>query len=106
LPEAILNRPKQGFSSALPYMLKEEYRLLLELFQRDSHFGMNDVFRQSTINNLLDEHQSRRVDHGNRLWLLLNSEIWYRMFIESTSATELADGLTEAKSTLELVART
>jgi asparagine synthase (glutamine-hydrolysing) len=106
LPEAILNRPKQGFSSALPYMLKDEYRLLFELFLRESHLGMNDVFRQSTINNLLDEHQSRRVDHGNRLWLLLNSEIWYRMFIESTSATELADGLTEAKSTLELVART
>jgi len=74
LPEAILNRRKQGFSSALPYMLKDEYRLLFELFLRKSHLAEDGLFRQSTINNLLDEHQSRRGDHGNRLWLLLNSE--------------------------------
>jgi asparagine synthase (glutamine-hydrolysing) len=96
LPEAILNRPKQGFSSALPYMLKAEYQLLFELFLRRSHLAVNGIFRQASVNNLLDEHQSGRADHGNRLWLLLNSEIWYRMFIEGNAVGELSANLSEA----------
>jgi asparagine synthase (glutamine-hydrolysing) len=32
LPQALLKRPKQGFSSALPYMLRDEYRLLFDRF--------------------------------------------------------------------------
>jgi asparagine synthase (glutamine-hydrolysing) len=39
LPEALLKRPKQGFSSALPYMLRNEYRLLFDRFLRDSHMA-------------------------------------------------------------------
>ncbi len=36
LPAEILDRPKQGFSSALPYILKNEYRALYERFLPDS----------------------------------------------------------------------
>jgi asparagine synthase (glutamine-hydrolysing) len=100
LPEALLERPKQGFSSALPYMLKDEYRLLFELFLRNSHLAINGLLRQSTVNKLLNEHQHRKADHGNRLWLLLNSELWYRMFIEGNSVDELSDNLSEAQRVL------
>ena len=82
LPKALLRRPKQGFSSALPYMLKDEYRLLFEFFLRDAHLARDGLFRQSTVERLLDEQQRGRADHGNRLWLLLHSEAWYRMFME------------------------
>lgn len=90
LPKALLERPKQGFSSALPYMLRDEYRLLYGLFLRGSHLSRDGVFAQTTIDRLLDEHQTGRTDHGNRLWLLLNSEVWYRMLIEGGSVEELS----------------
>jgi asparagine synthase (glutamine-hydrolysing) len=96
LPEALLNRPKQGFSSALPYMLKEEYRVLFELFLRKAHLARDGMFRQTTIETLLNDHQLGRADHGNRLWLILNSEMWYRIFIEGTPFNELSDRLIEA----------
>jgi asparagine synthase (glutamine-hydrolysing) len=96
LPEALLSRPKQGFSSALPYMLKHEYRLLFELFLRNSHMARDGMFRQMTVDLLLDEHQNSKTDHGNRLWLLLNSEVWYQMFVEQHSVDELSAGLSEA----------
>jgi len=32
---------------------------------------------------LLHEHLGSKVDHGNRLWLICNAEVWYRMYIES-----------------------
>ena len=91
LPEPVLRRPKQGFSSALPYMLRDEYRLLFGLFLTDSHLACDGVFRQSKIDQLLDEHLTGQVDHGNRLWLLLNSEVWYRMFIEGATIGSLSE---------------
>ncbi|MGH7797407.1 MAG: asparagine synthetase B family protein, partial [Candidatus Binatia bacterium] len=100
LPKPLLNRPKQGFSSALPYMLKDEYRLLFELFLRRAHLASDGILLQSTINRLLDEHMTRRVDHGNRLWLLLNSEVWYRMFMEQHSVEALSENVAEVAGTI------
>ena len=31
----------------------------------------------------------KRADHGNRLWLLINAEIWYRMMILGQSREDL-----------------
>jgi hypothetical protein len=42
---------------------------------------------------LLGEHLSGARDHGNRLWLLLNSEVWYRMHVLGQDRFELAEEL-------------
>jgi asparagine synthase (glutamine-hydrolysing) len=81
LPREILDRPKQGFSSALPYLLQHEYRALYERFLPDSTLVAAGVLRREPIDALLKEHLARRADHGNRLWLLINAELWYRMMI-------------------------
>jgi asparagine synthase (glutamine-hydrolysing) len=89
LPDQVLARPKQGFSSALPYMLGDEYSLLYERLLRDSHLGRDGFYRQIQINALVDQHNRGDADHGNRLWLLINSEVWYRMFIEGMSTDDI-----------------
>jgi asparagine synthase (glutamine-hydrolysing) len=81
LPREILERPKQGFSSALPYLLQREYRALYERFLPDSKLVDAGVLRRAPIDALLGEHLAGRADHGNRLWLLINAELWYRMMI-------------------------
>lgn len=103
LPKALMERPKQGFSSALPYLLKDEYPLLFALFLRNSHLAHQGVFVQPTIDMLLDEHQLGNTDHGNRLWLLLNSEVWYRMFIEGQSKEDLSEEINEAVAASSIV---
>jgi asparagine synthase (glutamine-hydrolysing) len=85
LPKEVLRRRKQGFSSALPYMLRDEYHVLYKLFLEHSLLSQAGIVNQGEVNNLLKEHEGGRVDHGNRLWLLLNSEVWYRMFVEGHS---------------------
>ncbi len=89
LPREILDRPKQGFSSALPYILKQEYRRLYECFLPDSRLVEAGVLRRGPIDELLREHLSGRADHGNRLWLLINAELWYRMMITGGSRESL-----------------
>ncbi len=81
LPPAILSRPKQGFSSALPYILRDEYRSLYERYLRDSELVRAGIFERKPLDKLLAAHLAGREDHGNRLWLLINTEMWYRMTI-------------------------
>ncbi len=89
LPKSVLERPKQGFSSALPYMLADEYKKLFSVFLKHSQLAADDYLQQATINRLLAEHLNGKKDNGNRLWLLLNSEVWYRMFIKGQSREQL-----------------
>jgi asparagine synthase (glutamine-hydrolysing) len=81
LPPEILARPKQGFSSALPYILRNEYQSMYRGYLQDSELVRAGVLSRSSIASLLREHLAGRADHGNRLWLLINSEVWYRMKI-------------------------
>jgi asparagine synthase (glutamine-hydrolysing) len=96
LPKELLNRPKQGFSSALPYMLQREYRLLYDHFLPDSQLVKSGVVDARAIQRLLQAHLAGQADHGNRLWLLINSELWYRMMIQGESEARLRDELRRA----------
>lgn len=89
LPEEVLNRPKQGFSSAVPYMMDEQFRTLFSDFLPSSHLVEAGYLRREAIQSMLDDHLGGRTDHGNRLWLLLNAEIWYRMKVEGIEMEEL-----------------
>lgn len=81
LPADILKRPKQGFAVALPYLLHREYRTLFRVFLTRSKLAANHIFDQSVIDQLIHEQFNLGRDHGNRLWLLTNVEVWYRLMI-------------------------
>jgi asparagine synthase (glutamine-hydrolysing) len=90
LPQKVRAMKKQGFSSALPYLLAEEYRLLFDAYLGKSSLLVSDGWlNRGPMDVLVAEHLSGARDHGNRLWLLLNSEIWYRMRILGQDRDEL-----------------
>jgi asparagine synthase (glutamine-hydrolysing) len=93
LPPPLLRRGKQGFSSPLPYLLANEFRHLFKAFLFNSHLVHNGYLRDEPIQRLLVEHLHGKVDHGNRLWLLCNAEIWYRMAIEGWSRGQVQEQL-------------
>lgn len=95
LPPSVLNRPKQGFSSALPYLLQSQYTRLYETCLRTSRLVEDGILDGAAIAALVNEHAARRADHGNRLWLLINSELWYRMMIRGESRADVSAELTE-----------
>src|SRR5204863_299002 len=39
--------------------------------------------------DMADEHRSGRARHGDRLWLLVNLEIWQRIFCEGDDPDEV-----------------
>lgn len=96
LPAAIVRRRKIGFSSALPYLLADEFRQIFTLFLSDSHLVRDGYLRGEAISKLLEEHLAKKADHGNRLWLVCNSEIWYRMSIEDWTKDMVREQLLES----------
>jgi asparagine synthase (glutamine-hydrolysing) len=96
LPQELIHRPKQGFGFPLALWMKNELRTVMrELFAR-SRFVELGVFDGDYVSALLHEHLSGKADHNFRLWILINLEIWYRLYFENeTPATmrEFIDSL-------------
>jgi len=98
LPPAVLARPKQGFASALPYMFGREYRTLYAHFLKDASLVEAGVLRGDVIRQLLAEQFDGSHDHGSRLWLLLNAELWHRMMILGVTRDAMRDELQAIRS--------
>lgn len=89
LPPEILHRPKQGFASALPYMLKRQYTTLYDTLLSRGRLTEEQVIRQEVVERLVTENRDGVKDHGQRLWLLLNAEVWYRLYMDEVSVETL-----------------
>jgi asparagine synthase (glutamine-hydrolysing) len=81
LPHSITYRKKMGFPTPWDYWLKgaELDRLEKLLLQRCDARGL---FKPEEIERLFREHRIGHRDHGNRIWRLLNLELWQRVVVE------------------------
>jgi len=79
LPPQVAERGKTGFGVPLGRWFREDLRELA----RDVLSTDRGWFRADTVSRLLDEHESRRADHGHRLWCLLMLELWVREHVEA-----------------------
>jgi len=93
LPDEVVHREKQGFASAFTYMMGKHFAALYETFLAGSKLVEDGYWNALPIKTLLADHGARRADHGNRLWLLCSSEMWYRMFVRGASSDELREDM-------------
>jgi asparagine synthase (glutamine-hydrolysing) len=98
-PAPLLTKSKQGFSSALPYLLNEEYGKITRHMLKSSRLIETGVLQAAPIHALLKEHLAGRTDHGNRLWLLVNLEAWHRIHIDRQSVQDFTVELMAAVGT-------
>ena len=82
LPKELIYREKQGFGFPIGIWMRTDLRRFMENLFRESRFVDLGIFEPSTVHGLLDEHLSGKADHNFRLWILLNLEIWYRLYFE------------------------
>jgi asparagine synthase (glutamine-hydrolysing) len=93
LPDAIVQRQKQGFMFPIAYWFRGKLYPFLEATLNNSFFVRENLFRKEAINKLLEEHRSQKVDHHVRLWMLLNLELWHQIFIENKAVHEMEQQL-------------
>jgi len=94
LPQELINREKQGFSFPIARWLRSDLREFTRRLFAQSRFVELGIFDGDYMSRLLEEHLGGAIDHNYRLWILINLEIWYRLYFEGNSVQDLQE-LTE-----------
>jgi asparagine synthase (glutamine-hydrolysing) len=82
LPQSIVYRKKMGFPTPWEYWLSGPQLDDLERMLLEPRTIERGLFRPDTVKRIFTEHRAKTRDHGNRIWRLLNLEIWHRVFID------------------------
>jgi asparagine synthase (glutamine-hydrolysing) len=89
VPEAILNRPKQGFGLPLQQWINQELRDYIRDTLTDRRARERGYFNPRYIDLLFDEHSRNRRDHSKPLWTLFMLELWHRAYCEQATPGDL-----------------
>jgi len=82
LPDAILDRPKWGFAVPLASWFREDLRRVPREVLLDPGSLARGFFREERLRGLVAEHESGAYDHANKLWALIQLELWLRTFVD------------------------
>jgi len=86
VPAEILTRKKMGFPVPVGRWLSGSFWPMVQEFVLGPRAAARGLFDPSTLRRLANEHRSGQASHGDRLWLLLNLEIWHRLFVDGEDA--------------------
>jgi len=79
LPQRLLKRRKHGFGVPVGRWFRHQLRPYVEEMLLAPDARLREYVQQDTIRRLLQEHLQGVRDHGHRLWMLLNLELWLKM---------------------------
>jgi asparagine synthase (glutamine-hydrolysing) len=89
LPHALIHREKQGFGFPLAFWMRKDLKDFIRNLFKESRFVEMEIFNRDYMSKLLDEHVYGKADHNYRLWILINLEIWYRLYFENETVDSM-----------------
>ncbi len=89
VPREILERPKMGFPVPISSWLRSAFSPIVDEFVLSERVLQRGLLSRDGLRRLAERHREGSEDHGDRLWLLVNLEIWHRMFIDGESARDV-----------------
>jgi asparagine synthase (glutamine-hydrolysing) len=81
LPPEIVYRKKMGFPTPVRKWLREEGSDHLFSILRSRNGVLSDYLDRSQLDSLIDRHRSGLEDSTDRIWRLLNLQIWGDLFL-------------------------
>lgn len=81
LPDEILTRGKMGFPVPIGKWFRGPYKHLIDEYVLSERVSERGIFNADNVRTIVERHM-KGEDHDERLWSLVNFEIWYRTFIE------------------------
>ena len=85
LPHSILYRPKLGFPTPWSGWLAGPQLDSIQALVLEPRSLERGYFKKSSIERLFQEHRANYRDHYDRIWRLLNLELWHRVCLEGDS---------------------
>jgi asparagine synthase (glutamine-hydrolysing) len=82
LQKSIIYRKKMGFPTPWEYWLAGQQLDVVEHMLLEPRSVARGLFRPEEVKRIFAEQRSKSRDHGNRIWRLLNLEVWFRVCVE------------------------
>ncbi len=98
IPQDILTRPKMGFPVPLGRWLMGSFWPVVEDLVVSHRALSRGLFQPDSVRRLADEHRQGVRNHADRLWLLMNLELWQRLFLDGDDPVAASDDLAAAVS--------
>jgi len=86
LPAWVFKRKKMGFAVPIGDWFRGELRSMLRDTLFSSHAFGRTHFDMKVVERLVEEHETKRVDHSQRLYALLMLELWWNTVRMETSS--------------------
>jgi asparagine synthase (glutamine-hydrolysing) len=87
IPDAIIDRPKQGFGVPLDAWFRGALRpLVVERLSAD-HVRAAGLLDPAAVTRLLADHLAGRAERGRELWLLLQLDLWSERWLHGDAAS-------------------
>jgi asparagine synthase (glutamine-hydrolysing) len=89
VPPEILARRKMGFPVPISNWLRTAFSPIVDEFVLGERTARRGLLSVDVLRRLVERHRNGIEDHGDRLWLLVSLEIWFRLFIDGESAHDV-----------------
>jgi asparagine synthase (glutamine-hydrolysing) len=86
LPPPVLAHRKQGFMIPLARWLRTDLRASLEDLLAPERVRERGVFEPAAVAALVREHLEGRRSHADRLWTLMMTELWMRLYLDTSGS--------------------
>lgn len=98
LPQAILSRSKMGFPVPVGAWFRGAYSPVIDEYILSERAMSRGMFNADFVRELVKRHQMGGENHDERLWALVNFEIWQRQFFDGEGGHETSPSLAETIS--------
>ncbi len=99
LPHSILYRTKLGFPTPWSgWLAGPRLEMIREMLLEPRSLDRG-YFRREAIEKLFDEHRAQHRDNYDRIWRLLNLELWHRVCLEGEAHEEVTEPSMKMAST-------
>jgi asparagine synthase (glutamine-hydrolysing) len=88
LPEQILSRSKMGFPVPIGSWFRGPFRSIVDEYVLSERATSRGIFDAGFVRQIVARHQGRE-DHAERLWALVNFEMWLRRFFDTEAAPQI-----------------
>lgn len=97
VPDEILTRRKMGFPVPLGRWFRGPYRHVLGEFVVGERASGRGILNTAVTRRLVEEHASGAANHADRLWALVNLEIWQRLWLDGEPLERIRLGREEPR---------
>jgi asparagine synthase (glutamine-hydrolysing) len=89
LPPEILSRKKMGFPVPIGSWFRGGFARVVDEYVLGDRAVARGLFARAYVRELVERHR-RGENHSERLWALVNFEMWNRIFIDGEAADDVA----------------